>query len=186
MLWRDYLVDIWQNLNAAKDEGLEFAAVQDQFSYDNKFSYLAKSGLDAELLKRNHQNNLRFVWYKINDTQSAAQLLQQIMLGSGIKAAVEKYQAMKSAPNSKFYFDENEFNQIGYQLVGQSKIKEAIEIFKMNVEMYPESWNVYDSLGEGYMNDGQKELAIQNYEKSLELNPENENGKAMLRRLEVK
>ena len=65
------------------------------------------------------------------------------------------------------------------------KIKEAIEIFKMNVEMYPESWNVYDSLGEGYMNDEQKELAIKNYEKSLELNPDNENGKAMLRRLGI-
>lgn len=55
----------------------------------------------------------------------------------------------------------------------------------MNVEMYPESWNVYDSLGEGYMNDEQKELAIKNYEKSLELNPDNENGKAMLRRLGI-
>jgi glyoxylase-like metal-dependent hydrolase (beta-lactamase superfamily II) len=183
ILWRDYLVDIWQNLNAAKDEGLEFAAVQDQFSYDNKFSYLARSGLDVELLKRNHQNNLRFVWYKISDTQSAAQTLRQIMLDSGIKAAVDKYQAIKSTPSDKVYFDEAEFNRLGYQLLGENKVKEAIEIFKMNVEMYPESWNVYDSLGEGYMNDGQKELAIKYYKKSLELNPGNENGKAMLRKL---
>ena len=160
-LWRDYLVDIWQTLNSAKAEGLDFATVRDRFSFDNKFSYLTKSGLDADLLKQNQQNNLRFVWYKINDTQSAAQVLRQIMLDSKIKKAVEKFQAMKSVPEDKFYFDEAEFNQLGYQLMGQNKVKEAIEIFKMNVEMYPESWNVYDSLGEGYMNDGQKELAIQ-------------------------
>lgn len=153
-LWRDYLVDIWQNLNSAKDEGLDFAAVQNRFSFDNKFSYLTKSGLNADLLKRNHQNNLRFVWYKINDTQSAAQVLRQVILDSGTKAAVEKYQAMKSVPEDKFYFDEAEFNRLGYQLLGQNKVKEAIEIFKMNVEMYPDSWNVYNSLGEGYMNDG--------------------------------
>ncbi len=183
-LWRDYLVDVWQNLNAAKDEGLDFAAIQDRFSFDKKFSNLTKSGLDAELLKREHQNSLRFVWYKINDTQSAAQTLRQIMRDSGETAAVEKFQAMKSGPEDKFYFDEAEFNRLGYQLLGENKVKEAIEIFKMNVEMYPESWNVYDSLGEGYMNDGQKELAIQSYKKSLELNPENENGKAMLKRIE--
>jgi len=141
--------------------------------------------LDVELLKRNHQNNLRFVWYKISDTQSAAQTLRQIMLDSGIKAAVDKYQAIKSTPSDKVYFDEAEFNRLGYQLLGENKVKEAIEIFKMNVEMYPESWNVYDSLGEGYMNDGQKDLAIKYYKKSLELNPDNENGKAMLRRLGI-
>lgn len=115
--------------------------------------------MDADLLKRNHQNNLQFVWYKINDTQSAAQALRQIMLDSGVRAAAEKYQTMKSAPNSKFYFDENELNRLGYQLMGQNKIKEAIEMFKLNVEMYFDSWNVYDSLGEGYGTDGQKELA---------------------------
>jgi glyoxylase-like metal-dependent hydrolase (beta-lactamase superfamily II) len=182
-LWRDYLVDIWQNLNSAKTEGLDFVAVQDRFSFDNKFSYLTKSGLDADLLKQNHQNNLHFVWYNINDTQSTAQVLRQVMLDSGIKAAVEKYQAIKSTPDNKFYFDEAEFNQIGYQLMGQNKVKEAIEIFKMNVEMYPGSWNVYDSLGEGYMTDGQKELAIENYKKSLELNPDNINAKEVLEKL---
>ena len=64
--------------------------------------------------------------------------------------------------------------------MGQEKIKEAIEIFKTNVKLYPESSNVYDSLGEAYMKDGNKELAIKNYEKSLELDPKNDNTKKML------
>ena len=65
-------------------------------------------------------------------------------------------------------------------------IKEAIEIFKLNTEAYPESANVYDSLGEGYAADRNIELAIENYQKSLDLNPDNENAKEMLKRLKSK
>lgn len=61
---------------------------------------------------------------------------------------------------------------------------DAIEIFKLNVEAYPEASNPYDSLGEGYMLNGDKELAIKNYKKSLELNPDNTNAVEMLKKLE--
>jgi len=54
------------------------------------------------------------------------------------------------------------------------------------VQEYPESGNVYDSLGEAYMKAGQKELAIQNYEKSLQLDPKNQNAVEMLKRLKEK
>jgi hypothetical protein len=53
----------------------------------------------------------------------------------------------------------------------------------MNVALYPEAWNVYDSLGEGYMLLGEKKLAIKYYEESLKINPDNANGVAMLERL---
>ena len=62
----------------------------------------------------------------------------------------------------------------------------AIEIFKLNVEAYPQCWNVYHSLGEAYMRHGEKEFAIQNYEKSLELNPQNTNAAEMLKKLAPK
>ena len=64
------------------------------------------------------------------------------------------------------------------------KLKEAIEIFKLNVAEYPRGFNTYSSLGEAYMVSGNTELAIQNYKKSLELNPENTGATAMLKRLE--
>ena len=68
----------------------------------------------------------------------------------------------------------------------QEKIVEAIEIFKLNTEKYPDSWNVYDSLAEAYMKNGNVELAIKNYQKSVEMNPDNENGKEMLEKLAKK
>jgi tetratricopeptide (TPR) repeat protein len=78
---------------------------------------------------------------------------------------------------------EQDLNNAGYTLLGQDKVKEAIEVFKTNVKLYPESSNVYDSLGEAYMKDGNKELAIKNYEKSLKLDPKNDNAKKMLEEL---
>jgi Flp pilus assembly protein TadD len=67
--------------------------------------------------------------------------------------------------------------------LGQGDTKDAIQVFQMNVQEYPKSWNCYDSLGEAYMKAGQKDLAIQNYNKSLELNPNNTNGAEMLKKL---
>jgi tetratricopeptide (TPR) repeat protein len=74
---------------------------------------------------------------------------------------------------------------LGYRLISTHKYKDAIRIFQLNVEAYPQSGNAYDSLAEGYMDDGDKSRAIANYEKSLELNPKNGNGVLMLEKLGV-
>jgi len=127
------------------------------------------------------QNQIVALERMINE--SAAYAIEKVLTKSGIEAALKKYREIRSDADNKLYFDENEFNTLGYRLMDKGQVKEAIEIFKLNVGMYPKSANVYDSLGEAYMNDGQKELAIQNYEKSLKLNPGNENGKMMLKML---
>ena len=103
----------------------------------------------------------------------------------GIEKGIAKYHEMKaeSRKTGDYNISEADINELGYQLLREDLIKEAIEIFKLNVAEHPKSWNVYDSLAEAYMKNRDKELAIQNYEKSLELNPDNENGKMMLKRL---
>ena len=74
-------------------------------------------------------------------------------------------------------------NALGYKFLQSGKLKEAIAVFKLNVTEFPESSNVYDSLGEAYMEAGNKELAITNYTRSVEMDPNNENGKEMLKKL---
>ena len=78
-------------------------------------------------------------------------------------------------------------NRFGYNvLFALKKPEEAILLFKLNVEDFPRSSNAYDSLGEGYMVAGKDQLAIENYEKSIELNPANTEGKAKLEELKKK
>jgi pimeloyl-ACP methyl ester carboxylesterase len=78
---------------------------------------------------------------------------------------------------------ENDLNEWGYALIGKNEMQKAIEIFKLNITLYPNSWNAYDSLGEAYQKAGHKNLAIKNYKKSLELNPENDNAVKMLKQI---
>jgi tetratricopeptide (TPR) repeat protein len=100
----------------------------------------------------------------------------------GVDAAIKQYRELKSN-QAAYDFDENEFIVLGYGLLHMKKFREAIEIFKLSVEAYPQSYNAYDSLGEAYMDNGDKELAIKNDQKSLELNPGNANGVEKLREL---
>jgi len=111
-------------------------------------------------------------------------IIDEVIEKEGIEAGVKKYQELKENQTGEYIFSERAMNALGYKLLGNNKIPEAMEIFKLNVEAYPESWNVYDSLGEAYMKNGDKELAIKNYQKSLELNPENANGIKMLEKIE--
>jgi C-terminal processing protease CtpA/Prc len=84
---------------------------------------------------------------------------------------------------SEYYFLENEFINYGYDLIKKDRINDAAEIFKMTTELYPASWNAYDSYAEALMKKGENEGAIENYKKSLKLNPKNKNGEDMLKLL---
>lgn len=81
---------------------------------------------------------------------------------------------------------ENNLNATGYQLLTAKKVNDAIDVFKLNVKLFPNSWNAYDSLGEAYALAGNKKLAIENYEKSMKLNPKSESGPAALAKLKRK
>ena len=118
--------------------------------------------------------------------QSIVDLLQQTFMEKGLDAGLAHYRDLKAKQSEVYDFSEPELNRLGYRLLQAGKQNEAIEIFKLNVAEYPKAFNTYDSLGEAYMVSGNKELAILNYKKSLELNPQNTNATSMLKRIETK
>ena len=101
----------------------------------------------------------------------------------GIEAMIEAHREWRRDPATAGSFTEVEVNRLGYTLMARGRLDAAIEAFKLNVDAYPSSFNVYDSLAEAYMNAGRNELAIEYYEKSLELNPANTNAVQKLERL---
>jgi len=91
-----------------------------------------------------------------------------------------------------FYLSEDEMNSLGYDFMGNNNpyhlpeqhfYKHAVESLKMNIELFPDSWNAYDSYAEALLADGQKEAALKMYQKSVEINPKNENGKKVIEKL---
>jgi len=117
---------------------------------------------------------------------SIAETLSATIASSGIDQAIAQYHSLKAAAASHYNFDEDELNALGYQLLRAKNLNEAIRIFQLNIEAYPKSANTYDSLGEAYMDAGDKPQAIAFYEKSLQLNPKNANGARMLAKLKAR
>lgn len=115
---------------------------------------------------------------------SAAWRIEQAIKTGGITTGLKQYKTIKADPASALYFEESEFNELGYRLMRNGDTKAALEIFKLNLELYPASANVHDSLGEAWMKLGDAQKAIRHYRKSLELNPNNQNAAKMLQELE--
>jgi tetratricopeptide (TPR) repeat protein len=115
--------------------------------------------------------------------KSLTRTLGETIVNSNVETAIKQYHELKANNMDDYGFVENALNNLGYQLIGINRVRDAIEIFKLNIEEYPDAFNPYDSLGEGYMIAGEKELAIKFYKKSIELNPDNRNGIMMLERL---
>jgi CubicO group peptidase (beta-lactamase class C family) len=108
--------------------------------------------------------------------------LENTIRAEGLEVGIRVYHELKSTYPPEA-FGENMLNTLGYALLRSDLIDAAIGIFQLNIEQFPDAWNPYDSLGEAYMVAGQLDLAIKYYEKSLELNPDNTNGTAMLERI---
>ena len=118
-----------------------------------------------------------------DNRKSISETLSATIASSGVDEAVKQYHDFRTAESSAYDFEEGELNALGYQLIRAKKLKESIRILQLNVEAYPQSSNTYDSLGEAYLDDGNKAQAIANYQKSLQLNPKNRNAILVLQKL---
>ncbi len=112
----------------------------------------------------------------------AENILRKSLQAKGVDSCIDLYKKLVLI-YPKEYLLERFLNTLGYEELHERHFQDAIRIFAMNVAMYPGSSNVYDSIGEAYMDAGNKKEAIKNYEKSLALNPENINAENMLKKL---
>lgn len=124
-------------------------------------------------------------WLKYEGYRSPGRTFLNAIVSKGAASAIADYRVWRKDRPAAEQINENRMNQIGYDLLGMKRYPDAIEVMKLNVEDYPQSANAYDSLGEAYMNNGDKDLAIKNYRRSIELNPGNKNGAEMLKKLEA-
>jgi tetratricopeptide (TPR) repeat protein len=113
---------------------------------------------------------------------SVERQLGRTIKSRGVPAAISQYRQMRRRYPAEF-FNEGILNRLGYQQLAAHHTEEAIELFKLNVEMYPKGFNTYDSLGEAYMVHGERRMAVMNYRKSLAINPENTNALEMLKKI---
>jgi tetratricopeptide (TPR) repeat protein len=115
--------------------------------------------------------------------QSICAPMTELLMQDGVEAAEARYRRLKKEEPERWRIAENELNLFGYQLLARDRTDEAIVILELNTEAFPEAFNTYDSLAEAYMLAGRTQASIANYQRSLELNPDNTNAVAMLARI---
>ena len=116
-----------------------------------------------------------------SEKKSLQDELYRIIQKDGIAAAVAVYHDWKQRKAGEFDWSEGELNALGYRLLKENKHHDAIQIFLLNVNAYPQSMNAYDSMAEAYMSAGQDSLAIEFYNRELEMIDKNNDADDVVR-----
>ena len=176
----EYVRTIWEGVAEAAAAGETFDAVQAEYRLDARFPDLVDSpGFE----QARHYASVSEIWAQVSGQESAARTLSTMIENGSDEPAIREVVADRDSESPAYFFVEAEINGYGYAFLQRDMVEEAVELFRINVELFPDSWNCYDSLGEALLRAGETEEAVAMYEKSLELNPENDNGREVLARI---
>ncbi len=135
------------------------------------------------LVPKEEIEKIDYNYRKLNDSEKVpSEYLKEL----NFEKAMEGYLAIRAVDSLDASLNETNFNRLGYQKLRNKNYDNAIAIFEINVALYPDSPNVYDSLGEAYMEKGDTIEAINNYKKSLSLDSGNRRAKSRIKELENK
>ena len=133
---------------------------------------------------RGHTMSLQHLYVIDTGKILLVEAVQNLVRSADFGAEFAKLKADLLAARDKYYFSEFDINNLGYWMIELKRVDDAIPLFELAVELYPNSWNAYDSLAEGWYRKGDKQKALDLYRKSLELNPNSENGKKYIATIE--
>ena len=181
---RDYMAEMWETAAALAEKNGTLEDARKILNLENRFEYLTELGISPDELTAQHNAGVETVWMVAKGGSDATVEITEALDEGGAEAARKVFARILPLLGEEYFLDEGAINNLGYRMLGEGKIDEAVAVFEMNTEAFPDSWNTYDSLGEAYAARGDIDRAIATYQQSLELNPENTNGAAQLERLE--
>ncbi len=115
--------------------------------------------------------------------RSAARAIADAIASGGVGEATRSFTSLSDFDGQGLHVSEGEINSLGYHFLEREAVSTAVGVFELNVRLFPGSANAHDSLGESYAAAGAPDQAIAHYRKSLDLDPANENARAMLKKL---
>jgi glyoxylase-like metal-dependent hydrolase (beta-lactamase superfamily II) len=178
----DYLKTLLTDVEALAKAGGDFTQFSAAYTLKDKFPQLVGS---PGVTNQGHQMSINHLYQVFSGRIWLSSALQGPIMGNRF---AEEFPALKAdilKAREKYFFTEAELNGLGYFLLQQLKnVDGAAQMFELCAELFPQSWNAFDSLAEAYYAKGEKQKALELYRKSLELNPANENGKKFIERIE--
>jgi len=146
---------------------------------NEKLVFVSSPEMHIELAPKREHDGEKFVFEKLRKGQKTP---SEYLVNEEYGKALEGYMAIKKKDSLDPTIRERTLNSLGYSKVRDNKFEEAVEIFKINVALYPHKSNPYDSLGEAYWLMKDTANAVVSYKKSLSINPENNNARRFLKR----
>lgn len=177
----DYIRKLWYRVKELEAEGRSLGEIQDLLSLDHEFDFVKHMQVYKRLgdawIRPQHEMHLRLFF--LQDKTLASRIIREGGPDS-LPTSLEKIREAGSA----IYFDEISMNFLGSEWLHAGKTTEALEIFKLNAEAFPESSSAYSSLGIAYMQTGDAEHAMESCKQSLVLDPENQQAARILEQLD--
>jgi len=176
----NYIRQLWDRVRYLEAEGRSLQEIQDQLSLDKEFAFVK----DMQLYKSNGdfwvrpQHDLHIKLFYLQGKLLASEIIKNGGAES-IQASLEKIKSHRS----ELYFDEQMIDRIAYEWMEKGHVSEAIEVYKLNTGTFPQSFNTHYDLAEAYLKKGDTTSAINSFEKSLELDPDNEEVQKALKEL---
>ncbi len=178
----NYMNTLFKDVKSMAEKDADLKDFVANYTLQNKFPQLVNSpGCNAQA----HQISIYHLYTLYSGKISVTEVLQQLVFGNKFSPGFERLKADILKSPGMYFYVELDINNLAYILLQRQKqVDDAVKLFEFNVELHPKSWNVYDSLAEAYYGKGEKEKALGLYKKSLELNPDNENGKKFIAQIE--
>jgi len=126
------------------------------------------------IISKEDENLISYDYLKVSDSFKTPRMH---LKDKEFDKALAGYLEIQEQDSTSVLVDESELNSMGYELLRKKENEKALDVFKMNVALYPESNNVYDSLGDAYLRTGDSLQAFNNYNMALELSNDNEKAK---------
>lgn len=136
-----------------------------------------------ELAKKREHHGKVYIFNKLKEGEKTP---SEYLAENNFEAALKGYKAIKQKDSLNPVIRERSLNRLGYRYLSNKEFEKALNVFKINIELYPKSSNTYDSTGDAYLKMKDTVKATEYYKKSLAINPENRSSKRALKRLTKK
>ncbi len=175
-----YVRTLWDGVRAEAARGATLESLFTTYALETRFPELAES---PGFSRNNNAMTLMELWSVTTGQTSAAEQLYALIDEGASPEAVREVVSGRDAQPARYYYFETQINGYGYRFLQANRAPQAVALFRAYAEIFPESWNAYDSLGEALLAAGDRDGAIAMYEKSVALNPANSNGTDALSRI---
>ncbi len=186
---------LWQDMGVAKEEGFYYSKSGDSNGVKSGMLICPDSNYGQIVIVNNQSEAANKDWETLfNRIETELIKYPKINLYALTKPhfikdkknGLAKFNALKNEKDSYYNTDLIwTLNVIGYDLRNKKEIKKAIEMFEFAIAQSPENSNLYDSLGEAHYIAKDYKNALLKYKKSLELNPNNDNAKAYINKIDL-